>query len=408
MTRQDPEGFGPRAGARVAVPAALPRLKGFDHGPAFLRQPYGFISSHCDTMGVDGFRARILLREAYCLRGPEAAALLYGRSGLTRVGTLRLRPRKGGIQSLEGPEHRARKAMFIRLVMDPDRIAALIRAFEAAWRARLRVGAEISVLDHANAALTRAACQWIGLALTERELDRMTRGLAAAGHARGGRATERMLAHTARAIREERIAPPEGSPLDVMSRELPPETAAVELAHILRAVVAVGRYIAFSAKALHEHPMWGDLFRSGNDDYLSDFCEEVRRTAPHFPVTSALTTEEIVWQGATIPAGSWVIFDIHGTNMDARLFPAPERFRPERMLDWQGQDDFFVPQGAGKVERSHRCPGEAATLALMTSAVRMLCRETSYDVPPQDMRVDLRRTPAQPASGVRIRVQRIA
>lgn len=423
MTRLDAEGFGPRAGARAAVPAQIPRIEGIDNTLALMRQGYGFISSHCDRLGVDGFRTRLMGREAVCLRGPEAAALLYGRSGLTRVGAmpttvLRLLQDKGSVQQLEGDEHRKRKAMFIRLVMDPARVQSLVKGFECAWQRDLRPGSDITVLDHANAALTRAVCNWAGLQLSEGDLARMTRTLFRmsdrTGHFGPGtwatllarRRVERMLTRTFTAVRAGRLNPSSESALAVMS-ELPPKTAAVELLNILRPVVAVGRYIAFAALALHDHPMWCALFRQGNTDYLDDFCEEVRRISPFFPFTAAIATEELVWQGATLPTGSWLLLDIHGTNRDPKLFPAPERFRPERMLDWKAQDDCFIPQGAGKVERSHRCPGEAVTVALMTSAVRMLCCDMDYELPPQDLSVAMNRIPAQPASGVRIRVQRI-
>ncbi|MDH2327490.1 cytochrome P450 [Cereibacter sp. SYSU M97828] len=418
MTRQDPESFGSRGGASAAIPASLPRLPGLDHTLRFLNSGYPFIGQTCDRLGVDGFRARLMLREAFCLRGPEAAALLYGRSGTTRVGAmpttvLRLLQDKGSVQQLEGEAHRRRKALFIRLVMDPARVDDLTRRFEQAWMRGLTPDCEITVLDHANTALTRAVCGWAGLDLSERDIARMTRILFRmsdrSGHFGPGtvatlwqrRALERQLRSAMRDATGD-------TPLAVLARELPPGTAAVELLNILRPVVAIGRYIAFAAKALHEHPMWCELFRSGNDDYIADFCEEVRRTAPFFPAAAAIATEELVWQGAIIPKGSWLLLDLFGTNRDARHFPMPERFRPERMLDWTAQDDCFIPQGAGKVERSHRCPGEMATLALMSSAVRMLCCRMEYTLPPQDIGVALNRVPARPASGVRIRIQRVS
>ncbi len=46
----------------------------------------------------------------------------------------------------------------------------------------------------------------------------------------------------------------------------------------------------------------------------------------------------------------------------------------------------------------HRCAGERATIALLKSAVRLLVQEMRYDVPPQDLRIDLARLPAIPKS----------
>lgn len=423
MTRQDPDGFGHRSGADVAVPAALPRLPGLDRTLSLLREGYGFIGSHCDAMGVDGFRTRLGGRETVCLRGPEAARLLYGAEGLTRRGAmpatvLRLLQDKGSVQQLDGDAHRQRKAMFIRLLMGEGRVDQLVREFEAAWRAQLRPGAEVVVLDVANTALARAACHWAGLYPSDRHLRRLVPILFSMSDRTGHlgprtalalwrrRGVERWLAREAAAVRAGAAAP-EGSALAVMAQDLPPKVAAVELLNILRPVVAVGRYIAFAAKMLHEHHDWCGLFRSGNADYIVDFCEEVRRISPFFPFTAAVAERDVQWQGATIAAGTRILFDIHGTHLDARNFPQPTRFRPERMLDWRMGDPAFAPQGAGDVATTHRCPGEAATLALMASAVRMLCCETTYEVPPQDLSVAMNRIPAQPASGVRIRIQRM-
>jgi fatty-acid peroxygenase len=51
------------------------------------------------------------------------------------------------------------------------------------------------------------------------------------------------------------------------------------------------------------------------------------------------------------------------------------------------------------VETTHRCPGEPATIDLMKAAVLLLATSMDYDVPPQDLRIDLARMPARPESG---------
>jgi len=58
-----------------------------------------------------------------------------------------------------------------------------------------------------------------------------------------------------------------------------------------------------------------------------------------------------------------------------------------------------VAQGGGDAATGHRCPGEDATIALMSLAVQLLLHETHYRLPPQDLRLDLRRLPALPIGG---------
>jgi fatty-acid peroxygenase len=62
----------------------------------------------------------------------------------------------------------------------------------------------------------------------------------------------------------------------------------------------------------------------------------------------------------------------------------------------------LVPQGGGAHDTGHRCAGEWVTVAVLVAAVRILTREMSYDVPPQDLRAAARRMPTLPASGLRL------
>lgn len=59
----------------------------------------------------------------------------------------------------------------------------------------------------------------------------------------------------------------------------------------------------------------------------------------------------------------------------------------------------LIPQGGGDHYRGHRCPGEWITIDLLQEALRLLTAEMDYEVPPQDLEVDLARVPARPASG---------
>jgi fatty-acid peroxygenase len=185
---------------------------------------------------------------------------------------------------------------------------------------------------------------------------------------------------------------------DLDGKELDVKTAAVELLNVLRAVVAVARFIVFAARALHEHPEARRRVATGNRPYLDHFTQEVRRLSPFFPFIGGRVRRPFEWRGYSFPKGTWVILDLYGTNRDPRSWRDPAAFRPERFADPPNAFQF-VPQGAGEAAATHRCPGEEMTVRLMKTAVRLLLDTMRYDVPGQDLSVDLSRFPALPKSG---------
>lgn len=152
----------------------------------------------------------------------------------------------------------------------------------------------------------------------------------------------------------------------------------------------------FAAIALEQQPEWKRRFAAGDEDGLGHFVEEVRRLYPFFPFIGGRVREAFVWRDYAFKQGDWVLLDLYGTNHDGRRFPDPEQFVPERRLSWRTRGFDFIPQGGGDPQVTHRCPGEEITVELMKEAVRLLTRSMSYDVPPQDLALDLSRMPARP------------
>jgi fatty-acid peroxygenase len=229
-----------------------------------------------------------------------------------------------------------------------------------------------------------------------------------AARARRSRA-ERLLADAVLAQRE-RPSAPDGSALEVVSAyveqsaagstaSLPAEVAAVELLNLLRPVVAVGRYVVFSALALHRHPGWRDAIAAGDDTAVRWFAQEVRRFYPFFPVIGGRATRDLDWSGEQVRQGDWVLLDLYGTTHDPAIWEQPERFLPQRFDGLVVEPNTLIPQGGGDYHADHRCPGEPVTVELVEAAIRMLTRELEYDVPVQDLRVSLRTFPARPRSG---------
>jgi fatty-acid peroxygenase len=164
--------------------------------------------------------------------------------------------------------------------------------------------------------------------------------------------------------------------------------------------MAVARFIAFAALAMHEHPEWRARLRDGTDEERELFVQEVRRFYPFFPAVAARVRETFDWHGYRFPARRRVLLDLYGTDHDPRLWPEPEQFRPARFRSWDGDAFSFIPQGGGDHHENHRCPGEDIAIAVLKVLTRELARAMDYQVPPQDLQVRLSRLPAQPESGV--------
>jgi fatty-acid peroxygenase len=108
--------------------------------------------------------------------------------------------------------------------------------------------------------------------------------------------------------------------------------------------------------------------------------------------------QDFTWKGYDFAQGAWVLLDLYGTNHDPRLWTDPGAFRPDRFRGWQGSGFDLIPQGAGDPAEDHRCPGERPTIELMKEAVRLLTQTMRYDVPAQNLQIDLSRMPAIPES----------
>ncbi|MGQ5263865.1 cytochrome P450 [Micromonospora sp. ZYX-F-536] len=392
---------------------------------AFLRAGYRFVSDRCDRYGSDIFQTRILLTRTICMRGRAAAELFYDTERCQRRTAMPLRVQRtltgrGGVQGLDGPEHRDRKAMLMS-IMTPTAIRRLGQLFDDEWQARLpawEAAAPVVLYDELGRLLTRAVCAWAGVPLAPSQVDRRTvdlhamieapalvgprhwRGLLARGRA------ERWLADVIERTRVGTLSVPDGSALRVIAehrdsrgRLLPRRIAAVELLNVLRPTVAVDRFIVFAALALHDHPAWRDRVRD-DDETTGQFVQEVRRYYPFFPLAAARVRHSFDWQGHHFPQGRRVLLDLYGTNHHPALWPQPELFRPERFAGRRVDPFELVPQGGGDPDTGHRCAGEWITIDLMKRAVTNLTSTMRYEVPPQNLALDLHRMPALPPTGL--------
>ena len=363
----------------MTAPDAAPRDRVPDATLALLAQGYRFGARRTRRHRSDVVVTRLGLRRTTLVVGEEAARLLYDTARFARAGAMPAVVRTtllgvGGVQGLDGPAHRSRKAMLLSF-MGPDRAPEVASAFEQRWHEALpawgRAG-RVVLLDASAQLLCAAVCAWSGVPLPHQDVARRTADLRALveevgdrrpwrlGYLRARAARRRAERWCARLVEQTRgggLVPPASSALAVVAgyrdldgELLDPRTAAVELLNVLRPTVAIHRWVALAALALELHPRWKDALAA--------------------------------------------------TDHDPRSFDEPERFRPERFRDRDVGAFDLVPQGGGDHATGHRCAGEWIDVDVMAAAVRLLTRSTAYDVPAQDLRVAWARMPTAPRSGV--------
>jgi fatty-acid peroxygenase len=116
--------------------------RGRDDTIAFRRDPYRFISRRAAGLGENVVEIRLLLRPTLCLTGFGAARVFYDPVRFQRAGAapgplLKTLFGKGGVQGLDGEEHRKRKAMFLE-INRRDRVEALAEVVQREWRTALQ------------------------------------------------------------------------------------------------------------------------------------------------------------------------------------------------------------------------------------------------------------------------------
>lgn len=402
----------------------IPRDRAPDSTLSLLRQGYAFIPERCRRHRSDIFETRLMLKRAVCITGEEAARVFYHPGRFTRTGalplsTLALIQDLGSVMVMDGEAHRRRKRMFLSL-MTPDRLRRLAELTAEHWRAQVRAWqgrGPIELFREAHLPLTRAICAWARIPLGEgeaearaREFEGMVEGTGSVGprnwrgHLLRAR-TERWARSIVRRIRAGEIGGPGDGAAQVIAahrdeegRLLDEAVAAVELINVLRPTVANARYAVFAAMALHARPECGERIRAEGEPYLDLFEREVRRFYPFIPFIGGRVLAPFAWRGHGFAEGDWVLIDLYGTNHDPRLWDEPEAFRPERFQGWTSSGFDLVSHGAGASRDTHRCPGEGITVEQTKTIARLLATEMRYEVPEQDLSIDLARIPALPRS----------
>ncbi|WP_194241275.1 cytochrome P450 [Bacillus fonticola] len=403
----------------------IPHDRSLDNTLALGREGYLFIGNRVERYQSDLFEARLLGQKVICLTGEEAANVFYDPERFQRNGAAPKRIQKtlfgeNGIQTMDGEAHIHRRLLFMSLMTPPHqkRLAELVMGQWVDSSSKWEGAKEIVLFDEAKEILCRIACQWAGVPLEESEVtmraedfSSMVDAFGAAGprHWKGRRArnrTEEWIRRVVEDVRAGKLQADEGSALHEMAfyrqpdgRELDTQMAAVELINVLRPIVAISTFIAFSALALHDHPTYKEKLKSGNSDDLDLFAQEVRRYYPFGPFVGARVRKDFVWKQCEFKEGTLVLLDMYGTNHDSRLWGHPNEFRPERFKEWKGSLFDFIPQGGGDPAKGHRCPGEGITVEVMKASLDFLVNRVDFEVPEQDLSYSLVKMPTLPESG---------
>lgn len=402
----------------------IPQDKLPDSTLSLAKEGYLFISNRCKRYNSDLFQTRLLLNKTICMQGHEAARLFYDTTRFSRSGVA---PKivkatlfgEGGVQGLDDENHLHRKNLFMNL-MTRERITELSEEMQLQleiYAQKWETVDQVVLFDELQEIIFRAVCTWCGIPLKESEtkmrandFGAMIDGAGSVGSrfmkgVYGRKRSEKWLEELIQQVRNQELSLPKSSPLysfashkDLNGELLDKNISAVELINVVRPTVAVARFITFSALAMHIHPEYRERLEQGDDKFLLFFSHEVRRFYPFFPFVTARTKKSFEWNGYSFPADTQVLLDLYGTNHDRRLWENPDQFYPDRFKEWDENSFNFIPQGGGDYYQNHRCAGEWITIELIKKGVQFLVHNLQYDVPKQNLNVDLSRMPAIPES----------
>jgi cytochrome P450 len=110
------------------------------------------------------------------------------------------------------------------------------------------------------------------------------------------------------------------------------------------------------------------------------FQEALRFYPPAWSIPRVAIADDEVG-GHRIPKGSSVIIPVHGIHHDARFWPDPERYDPERFMPGQGRGrhrSAYLPFGGGR----RICIGSSFALMETTLITAMLSQRFVFDLVP--------------------------
>ena len=392
---------------------------------ALCTEGYHFIKNRMDRYHTDVFETRLLGKKVICISGSQGAKIFYNPDLFEKKGALPKRVQKtlfglNGVQTLDGEKHAHRKMFFMKM-LDEEQQKKLTKITKKTWNLALKDwenSERIVLYDEVKKIICQSTCEWAGIPLPKEEIEcrandfgNMVFGFGAIGpkYWMGKCARKRAECWMRGMIEDTRtgkLRPPSSSALfqaaffkDLDGKRLEPTMAAIELINIVRPIVAISIYIAFTALALFRYKDFKLKLMSGDKKDYEMFAQEVRRYYPLTPFLAGIVKKNFMWKSCKFSKGTLVLLDVYGINHDERTWKEPYRFNPNRFKG-RGEHLYdFIPQGGGEADKGHRCPGEGITIELMKVSIDILLNKIEYRVPKQNLKYSLRKMPTLPKSG---------
>lgn len=138
------------------------------------------------------------------------------------------------------------------------------------------------------------------------------------------------------------------------------------------------------------------------DEYLDAVCKETLRVRPVVFDVGRVLQQPVEIAGYRLPAGVLVAGGIGPVHASPGLYPDPQRFDPDRMLDATLTPTTWLPFGGG----NRRCLGAGFAMVEMKIVLREVLRRVELcttDAPGEPQRV--RHVILEPRRGARIRLR---
>lgn len=370
----------------------IPKDKNWDNTMNLFREGPFFISNRCEQLKSDIFQTRVMFQSVVCIRGQGPADFFHTAKHLSSQEKQAPFFVKNLIQNLqsflmfEDSAAEVRHDLFASFIT-PRSLDFLAIYFTEVWHRRMKVWGKlhrINLFNEMNRILTITACQWLGIELSEEEIELRVEELSLLSHGycdpnfnqwRLVRLRSRCNQWATKLIQSVRLGSQpfseDYSPLHAIgdfkeshnNKLLPEPIAAAEVIHILMSIVSLSKHMVFAAHALDLHPEY--RFRLNKDSELEDYIQEVQRFYSFFPFLGGKTSEPFKWREYSLKKNQWVLFDLYGANHHPDLWKEPNMFRPERFREESCSLYNLTPQGIYSLTKNSDSPNDAITLKVM-------------------------------------------